>query len=83
MDAEQRQTGNNSTNIQLIFTQKKVFDERINYNQLKFKKFEILISAQRLSRYKASCANDTRRTTCLYRANIRISQAFLATLSIF
>jgi hypothetical protein len=50
---------------------------------LKFSKFETLISAQRLSRYKASCGNDTRKTTRLYRANIRISQAFLATLSIF
>lgn len=50
---------------------------------MKFNKFETLISAQRLFRYKASCANNTRRTTRLYRANIRISQAFLATLSIF
>lgn len=50
---------------------------------MNFNKFETLLSAQRLSRYKASCANDTRRTTRLYRANIRISQAFLATLSIF
>lgn len=50
---------------------------------MKFSKFETLISAQRLSRYKASCASNTRRTTRLYRANIRISQAFLATLSIF
>jgi hypothetical protein len=50
---------------------------------LKFNKFEALISAQRLCRYKASCVNNIRRTTRLYRANIRISQAFLATLSIF
>jgi len=50
---------------------------------MKFNKFEILISPQRLTRYKASCANDTRKTTRLYRANIRMSQAFLGTLSIF
>lgn len=50
---------------------------------MKFKKFETLISSSRLLRYKISCANNTRRTTRLYRANIRMSQAFLATLSIF
>lgn len=50
---------------------------------MRFKQFETLISSQRLARYKASCANNTRRTTRLYRANIRISQTFLATLSIF
>ena len=50
---------------------------------MKFRQFETLISPQRLARYKASCGNNTRRTTRLYRANIRISQRFLATLSIF
>jgi len=50
---------------------------------MRFKQFETLISPQRLYRYKTSCGNNTRRTTRLYRANIRLSQAFLATLSIF
>ncbi len=50
---------------------------------MKFTKFEDLISAQRLLRYKNSCAGNTRKTVRLYRANIRLSQAFLATLSIF
>jgi hypothetical protein len=50
---------------------------------MKFNQFEILISPQRLSRYKASCGNNTKRTMSLYRANIRISQRFLAVLSIF
>ncbi len=50
---------------------------------MKYSKFEALISAQRLNRYKISCSNDTRRTMRLYKANIRLSQAFLATISIF
>lgn len=50
---------------------------------MKFSRFEALISEQRLNRYKVSCSNDTRRTMRLYKANIRLSQAFLATISIF
>ena len=50
---------------------------------MRYQKFEALISQPRLARYKAACANDTRKTVRLYRANIRISQAFLAVLGIF
>ena len=50
---------------------------------MRYQKFEALISQPRLSRYKAACLNDTRKTVRLYRANIRISQAFLAVLGIF
>lgn len=48
-----------------------------------YPEFERLISQQRLARYKAACNNDTRKTYGLYRANIRLSRAFLAVLSIF
>lgn len=68
-------------------------DKKNIYNCIVFKKksllpmqyseFEMLISTQRLARYKAACNNDTRRTYRLYRANIRLSRAFLAVLSIF
>jgi len=48
-----------------------------------YAEFERLISPQRMVRYRAACNYNTRKTLCLYRANIRLSQAFLATLSIF
>jgi hypothetical protein len=50
---------------------------------MKYVDFEALISPQRLYRYKAACHNNTRKTLSLYRANIRMSQAFLAVLGIF
>jgi hypothetical protein len=50
---------------------------------MRYSEFEKLISTQRLARYKAACNNDTRKTYSLYRANIRLSRAFLAVLSIF
>jgi len=50
---------------------------------MRYIEFEHLISTQRLSRYKAACNNNTRRTISLYRGNIRMSQAFLAVLGIF
>jgi hypothetical protein len=50
---------------------------------MRYIEFEQLISVQRLNRYKVACNNNTRRTLSLYRANIRISQAFLAVLGIF
>ncbi len=50
---------------------------------MRFKEFEALISPQRLLRYRLACSNDTRKTMMLYRANIRISLAFLATVGVF
>jgi hypothetical protein len=50
---------------------------------MKYGQFESLISAQRLSRYLLSCANDPQKTISLYRANIRLSLAFLAVVAIF
>ena len=50
---------------------------------MRYIEFEELISQQRLSRYKAACSNNTRKTLSLYRANIRMSQAFLAIVGIF
>ncbi|MBO9563919.1 MAG: hypothetical protein J7621_14145 [Niastella sp.] len=50
---------------------------------MKYAEFEELISAQRLSKYRAACNNNSRKTVSLYRANIRMSQAFLAVLGIF
>jgi hypothetical protein len=50
---------------------------------MRYSEFERLISPQRLNRYKAACNNNTRKTLSLYRANIRMSQAFLAILGIF
>ncbi|HEY4063191.1 MAG TPA: hypothetical protein VGM30_14895 [Puia sp.] len=50
---------------------------------MKYVEFERLISPQRLNRYNAACNNNTRKTLSLYRANIRMSQAFLAVLGIF
>ncbi len=48
-----------------------------------YNEFEILISPIRLPRYKISCAHNKKKTRQLYKANIRMSQAFLAILSIF
>ena len=50
---------------------------------MRYSEFEGLISPQRLNRYKVSCLNNTRKLLSLYRANIRMSQAFLAVLGIF
>jgi hypothetical protein len=50
---------------------------------MKYAEFEQLISPQRLSKYRAACSSNSRKTVSLYRANIRISQAFLAVLGIF
>jgi hypothetical protein len=50
---------------------------------MRYAEFEVLISPQRLNRYKTACNHNTRRTLSLYRANIRVSQAFLAVLGIF
>jgi hypothetical protein len=50
---------------------------------MRYVEFEQLISAQRLVRYKAACSDNSRKTLSLYRANIRISQAFLAIISVF
>ncbi|MBN9379935.1 MAG: hypothetical protein J0H74_04180 [Chitinophagaceae bacterium] len=50
---------------------------------MRYGEFEVLISPQRLNRYKSACTNNTRKTLSLYRANIRMSQAFLAVLGIF
>jgi len=50
---------------------------------MRYAEFEELISPQRLNRYKVACNNNTRKTVGLYRANIRMSQAFLAVLGLF
>jgi hypothetical protein len=50
---------------------------------MRYSHFEQLITRQRLARYLAACGDDTRKTLRLYRANIRISQAFLAVLGVF
>jgi hypothetical protein len=50
---------------------------------MKYSEFEMLISPQRLARYKAACGSNTRKVVKLYRANIRISKSFLAALSLF
>ena len=50
---------------------------------MRYAQFEALITIQRLAKYKIACTHNTRKTMQLYRANIRISQAFLAILSIF
>lgn len=50
---------------------------------MKYVEFEELVSPQRLGRYNNACKDHVLRTLSLYRANIRISQAFLAVLSIF
>lgn len=50
---------------------------------MKYSEFEKLISQPRLSRYKAACSNNTRKTVKLYKSNIRISQAFLGIIGVF
>ena len=55
----------------------------LNWLSMRYIEFEALISPQRLNRYKIACNNNTRKTLSLYRANIRMSQAFLAVLGIF
>jgi hypothetical protein len=50
---------------------------------MRYAEFEALVSLQRLNRYRIACNYNIRKTLCLYRANIRMSQAFLAVLGIF
>ena len=50
---------------------------------MRYAEFEALISLQRLNRYRIACNFNIRKTLYLYRANIRMSQAFLAVLGIF
>jgi len=50
---------------------------------MRYAGFEALMSLQRLNRYRIACNYNIRKTLCLYRANIRMSQAFLAVLGIF
>jgi hypothetical protein len=50
---------------------------------MRYGEFEWLISPQRLAKYQIACGYDTRKTLKLYRANIRISQAFLAVPGVF
>ena len=50
---------------------------------MRFEEFESLISTPRITKYRTACANDCKKTICLYRGNIRISRAFLAILSVF
>ncbi|SRR5258707_11883920 len=50
---------------------------------MKYIEFEELLSPNRLGRYNSACNDHILKTMSLYRANIRISQAFLPALSIF
>ena len=50
---------------------------------MRYIEFEVLMSPQRLNRYKIACNHNTRKTLSLYLSNIRMSQAFLAILGIF
>ena len=50
----------------------------MNYTEI-----EQLISSVRLARYRQATANDKRKTLKLYRANVRLSGALLAVLSMF
>jgi hypothetical protein len=50
---------------------------------MKYIEFEELMSPQRLGRYNTACKDHVLKTLTLYQANIRMSQAVLAVLSIF
>ena len=50
---------------------------------MNFHQFELLVSNSRLLRFKSACRFNKKKTLRLYRLNIRLSQAFLATMSIF
>lgn len=50
---------------------------------MKYKEFEKVISEGRMSRYKAACANDTRKAMMLYRLNLRLSQEIFTVVSCF
>jgi hypothetical protein len=50
---------------------------------MKYADFEHLMSPQRMSRYLASCRNDTKKAMTLYRANLRLSQEVFSVLSVF
>jgi len=50
---------------------------------MKYIELEVLMSPQRLGRYNVACNDHVLKTITLYQANIRISQAFLASLSVF
>ena len=50
---------------------------------MKYIELEELLSPMRLGRYNSACNDHILKTLSLYRANIRISEAFLPVLSIF
>ena len=45
---------------------------------MKYKKFEQIISKERMTRYVQACGGDTRRAMTLYRYNIELSQVMFA-----
>jgi len=50
---------------------------------MRYNDFERLMTSPRMAKYKSACGNNKTKTQKLYRANIRLSGAVLATLSVF
>lgn len=50
---------------------------------MKYVDFEEVMSSQRMNRYRASCANDTRKAMTLYRYNLKLSQELFTLISCF
>lgn len=50
---------------------------------MNYKDFEAIMSAPRMSRYKAACNGDTKKTMTLYRLNLRLSQELFTIISCF
>lgn len=50
---------------------------------MKYRDFERIISAERMTRYVQACGGDTRKAMTLYRYNIELSQVMFAIISHF
>ena len=50
---------------------------------MQYADFELVMSAERMSRYKLACGGDTRKAQTLYRHNLRLSQEMFTIISCF
>lgn len=50
---------------------------------MKYKDFEVVLSAERIGRYVNACGGDTRKAMTLYRENLRLSQEMFTLISCF
>lgn len=74
--------GINDAKIRILIENCKYFNDYFLEN-MKYRDFEAVLSAERLSRYVNACNGDTRKAMTLYRENLRLSQEMFTLISCF